>query len=379
MAEKTLRKIETRTTLMINNKIIIGISTGDVNGVGPEVIIKTFDNPTMLEVCTPVVFGSSKLISYYKKAIGSELPFVGIDNLSQVITGKLNILNIWNDVPAITPGKETEEGGRLAFSSLSAAVKALSEGPLDALVTAPISKKNIQGPGFDFPGHTEYLASVLGGEPLMFLVSEDLKIAVATGHISISEVAGAITPQLIEQKIKQMEQSLVKDFSVAKPRIAVLGLDPHNGDEGVIGTTDRDVIAPAVDKLFSQGHYVFGPYSADGFFGSGAYKSFDATLAMYHDQGLIPFKTIAFNDGVNFTACLPRIRTSPDHGTAYDIAGTGKADESSMRAAVFAAVDIFKRRMEHIRLTKNPLRTQAPKGNIHHQGEEDPDMAQMED
>ena len=341
---------------MINNKIIIGISTGDVNGVGPEVIIKTFDNPAMLEVCTPVVFGSSKLISYYKKTIGSELPFVGIDNLSQVITGKLNILNIWNDVPAITPGKETEEGGRLAFSSLSAAVKALSEGPLDALVTAPINKKNIQGPGFDFPGHTEYLASVLGGEPLMFLVSEDLKIAVATGHISISEVAGAITPQLIEQKIKQMEQSLVKDFSVAKPRIAVLGLDPHNGDEGV-----------------------FGPYSADGFFGSGAYKSFDATLAMYHDQGLIPFKTIAFNDGVNFTACLPRIRTSPDHGTAYDIAGTGKADESSMRAAVFAAVDIFKRRMEHIRLTKNPLRTQAPKGNIHHQGEEDPDMAQMED
>lgn len=364
--------------IMLNNKPIIGISTGDVNGIGPEVIIKAFDNPAMLDLCTPVVFGSSKLISYYKKAVCSELPFVGIDNPEQVIPGKLNIVNLWDDTPALAPGKETPEGGRLALSSLSAAVKALKEGQIDALVTAPINKKNIQSDEFHFPGHTEYLAAQLGGDPLMFLVSDSLKVAVATGHISLSQVSNDITAELLEKRICQMEQSLVKDFAVHTPRIAVLGLDPHNGDEGVIGTQDGEVIAPAIAKMFAAGHYVFGPYSADGFFGSGAYRRFDAVLAMYHDQGLIPFKTIAFEDGVNFTAGLSRVRTSPDHGTAYDIAGQGIADESSMRAAIYRAIDIFFNRLEYAALTRNPLNVRHTADA--HQGEdEDIDMSKIED
>lgn len=363
---------------MINNKIILGISTGDVNGIGPEVIIKAFDNPTMLDFCTPVVFGSSRLISFYKKSVGSDLPFIGIDSAAQVIPGKINIVNLWEDVPSLAPGRETEEGGRLAFSSLAAATQALKDGLTDVLVTAPINKKNIQGDGFHFPGHTEYLASELGGQPLMFLVSDRLKVAVATSHISLSEVSDAITPELLEKRILQMEQSLVRDFAAQLPRIAVLGLDPHNGDEGVIGTKDSQVIAPTIARMFGQGHYVFGPYAADGFFGNGSYRHFDAVLAMYHDQGLIPFKTIAFEDGVNFTAGLPFIRTSPDHGTAYDIAGKGVADPASMRAAVYRALDIFRNRTEYASLTKNPLKVHH---STHaHQGEdEDVDMSHLED
>ena len=223
---------------MINNKIIIGVSVGDINGIGTEVIIKTFDNPAMLELCTPVIFGSSKLISYYKKLCGSDMPFVGIDNVSQIIPGKVNIVNLWQEAPVITPGRDTEEGGRLAFESLKAATSALKKGQIAALVTAPINKKNIQCEGFHFQGHTEYLASELDGEPLMFLISDSLKVAVATGHISISDVNDAITDALIEKKINQMEESLRRDFRVEKPRIAVLGLDPHTGDGGVIGTQD---------------------------------------------------------------------------------------------------------------------------------------------
>ena len=363
---------------MTTNKPIIGISTGEINGVGPEVIIKTFENPAMLELCTPVVFGSSKLISFYKKTVGSELPFVGIDTPAEAIPGKLNIVNLWEDAPAISPGQETEEGGRLAFSSLSAATKALKENLIDALVTAPINKKNIQQEDFHFPGHTEYLAAQLGGEPLMFLVSDRLKIAVATGHISLSQVSDDVTSSLLEKRIFQMERSLQQDFFVHSPRIAVLGLDPHNGDEGVIGTKDKDLIAPTIARLFAGGHYIFGPYSADGFFGSGAYNRFDGILAMYHDQGLIPFKTIAFEDGVNFTAGLSKVRTSPDHGTAYDIAGKGTADESSMRAAVYRAIDILRNRRQYEILTKNPLRVHKTTEN--HSGEdEDIDMSRIED
>lgn len=364
---------------MINNKIIIGISVGDINGIGPEVIIKTFDHPAMLELCTPVIFGSSKLISYYKKLSSIDMSFNGIDNISQVIPGKVNILNLWQEAPIITPGKDTEEGGRLSFSSLEAATKALAEGSIDVLVTAPINKKNIQSPDFAFHGHTEYLESKLDGEALMFLISPELKIAVATAHISIAEVSDAITAELVEKRILQMEESLKKDFGVSRPKIAVLGLDPHVGDGGVIGLKDSEVIAPTVARLFDQGHCVFGPYSADGFFGSQAYKNFDATLAMYHDQGLIPFKTIAFEDGVNYTAGLSRVRTSPDHGTGYDIAGTDAADPSSFRTAVYDAIDIFQKRMEYDALTANVLKTQAIKNNYSSRNEDDPDMAGMED
>ncbi|MDD4820068.1 MAG: 4-hydroxythreonine-4-phosphate dehydrogenase PdxA [Flavobacteriales bacterium] len=364
---------------MINNKIIIGISVGDINGIGTEVIIKTFDNPAMLELCTPVIFGSSKLISYYKKLSSIDMSFVGIENMSQIIPGKVNIMNLWQDAPVITPGKDTEEGGKLAFSSLEAATKALADGSVDALVTAPINKKNIQNPDFHFHGHTEYLESKLQGEALMFLVSPQLKIAVATGHIAISEVSDAITTDLIEKRVLQMEDSLKKDFGVRRPKIAVLGLDPHVGDGGVIGVKDSEVIAPTVESLFNQGHCVFGPYSSDGFFGSEAYKNFDAILAMYHDQGLIPFKTIAFEDGVNFTAGLSRVRTSPDHGTGYDIAGKDAADPSSFRTAVYDAIDIFQKRMEYDALTANVLTSQTIRNNYSSKNEEDPDMAGMED
>ncbi|MBQ5814437.1 MAG: 4-hydroxythreonine-4-phosphate dehydrogenase PdxA [Flavobacteriales bacterium] len=363
---------------MINNKITIGVSVGDINGIGAEVIIKTFDNPTMLELCTPVIFGSSKLISYYKKLCGSDMPFVGIDDVSQVIQGKVNIVNLWQEAPVITPGRDTEEGGRLAYSSLKAATEALKVGDIDALVTAPINKKNIQCQDFHFQGHTEYLASVLGGEPLMFLISDALKIAVATGHISISSVGDAITESLIEKRILQMEDSLRRDFCIEKPRIAVMGLDPHTGDGGVIGTKDDEVIAPVIRRMFDEGHYVFGPYSSDGFFGSGAYTHFDATLAMYHDQGLIPFKTIAFEDGVNFTAGLSRVRTSPDHGTGYDIAGKNIADASSFRRAVYDAIDIFMARKEYEQLTENVLRPQKIRAGSVAAAEDEPDMRDME-
>ena len=363
---------------MINNKITIGVSVGDINGIGTEVIIKTFDNPAMLELCTPVIFGSSKLISYYKKLCGSDMPFVGIDNVSQIIPGKVNIVNLWQEAPVITPGRDTEEGGRLAFESLKAATSALKKGQIDALVTAPINKKNIQCEGFHFQGHTEYLASELGGEALMFLISDSLKVAVATGHISISDVNDAITDALIEKKINQMEESLRRDFRVEKPRIAVLGLDPHTGDGGVIGTKDSEIIAPLIRKMFDEGHYVFGPYPSDGFFGNGAYTHFDATLAMYHDQGLIPFKTIAFEDGVNFTAGLSRVRTSPDHGTGYDIAGKNAADAQSFRRAVYEAIDIFKARMEYEHLTENVLRSQKIRAASVAAAEDEPDMRDME-
>ena len=363
---------------MANNKPLIGISVGDTNGIGPEVIVKAFDNPAMLELCTPVIFASSRLISFYKKNLGSELTFVGTDRADQIIPGKLNIVNLWDETPPITPGQENEQGGRAAFSSLEAAVDALKSGLIDALVSAPINKKNIQNEQFHFPGHTEYLADRLGGEPLMFLVSERLKIAVATGHIAIEQVSRHITAELLQKRIEQMEHSLQRDFFVRKPRIAVLGLDPHNGDQGVIGTKDREVVAPTVARLFAQGHYVFGPYAADGFFASGAYAHFDATLAMYHDQGLIPFKTIAFEDGVNFTAGLPKVRTSPDHGTGYDIAGKGIADESSMRAAVYRAIDILQNRARYDQLTKNPLRPRKT-ADAHAGEDEDIDMSHIED
>lgn len=363
---------------MANQKPVIGISIGDPNGIGPEVIIKALDNPAMLEFCTPVVFGSSRLISFYKKILGSELAFIGTDDPAQIVNGKLNIVNLWDETPAPTPGQASEQGGRMAFSSLAAATAALKDGLTDALVTAPIDKKTIQNEDFHFPGHTEYLADRLGGEPLMFLVSERLKIAVATGHIALSEVSQHITAELLEKRIQQMELSLQRDFFVHKPRIAVLGLDPHNGDQGVIGTTDRDRIAPCIARLFAQGHYVFGPYAADGFFASGAYRRFDAVLAMYHDQGLIPFKTLAFEDGVNFTAGLPRVRTSPDHGTGYDIAGKGEADESSMRAALYQAIDILQNRTRYDHLTKNPLRARKT-ADAHATEDEDLDMSRIED
>lgn len=348
---------------MVNNPII-GITSGDINGVGMEVVIRTFEDPAMLDICTPVIFASSKLFSYYKKVLGSEIPFIGIESLDQIVHGKINVLNLWKEAVNIEPGRETPEGGQYAFKSLQGAVKALSQGKITALVTSPINKNNIQSEEFQFPGHTEYLARELGGEALMFLVSSDLRVAVATGHIALEKVADAITPQLIEKRVLQMEKSLREDFAISTPKIAVLGIDPHVGDKGVIGTKDSQVIAPTVKKLFDSGKIVMGPYSSDGFFGSGQYRKFDAVLAIYHDQGLIPFKTIAFEDGVNYTACLSKVRTSPDHGTAYELAGKGLADPSSMRHAVYDAVDIVKNRAAYRELTADVLKKYNKTSNL---------------
>lgn len=333
----------------------------------------------MLELCTPVVFGSSRLISFYKKALGSDLPFVGIDSPAEVIPGKLNIVNLWEDAPRDHP-RAGNRGRRPTGFLIAFGGHASPQGWARrcAGYRPPINKKNIQREGFAFPGHTEYLAAQLGGEPLMFLVSDRLKIAVATGHISLAQVTEHITAPLLEKRLTQMERSLQEDFCLHSPRIAVLGLDPHNGDEGVIGTTDSQLIAPTIARLFDGGHYVFGPYSSDGFFGSGAYTRFDGVLAMYHDQGLIPFKTIAFEDGVNFTAGLPKVRTSPDHGTAYDIAGKGLADESSMRAAVYRAIDILRNRSLYRAMTQNPLRTRRG-ADVHEGEDEDIDINHVED
>ena len=339
-------------------KIKVGISIGDINGIGAEVVLKTFEDPRMLELCTPVIFASNKTISQFKSDLGMEVTFHGIDSASHAIEGKINVVNVWKELPTITYGKATEEGGRYAIRSLKAAVKALKNEEVDILVTAPINKKNIQSKDFDFPGHTDYLARELEGESLMFMVTDKLKIGLLTDHVAVKDVAGKITPKLIKNKVDIIEKSLKMDFGIRKPKIALLGINPHSGDEGVIGTEDDEVLKPTIKELAESGKLVFGPYAADSFFGSDAYLKFDAILAAYHDQGLIPFKTISFGEGVNYTAGLSKVRTSPDHGTAYEIAGKGVADHSSFKEAVFMGMKIFRNREEFQELTRNPLKKQ---------------------
>jgi 4-hydroxythreonine-4-phosphate dehydrogenase len=323
-----------------------------------EVIIKTFLDPQMLDICTPVIFGSNKTATFHRKALNVEdFSFNPIKELSEINPKRANIINVYDDEPLVELGKQTETGGKYAFLSLEAAAYALAQKKIDVLVTAPINKENIQSPDFNFPGHTEYLDDKFGdGNSLMFLVSDTLRVAVATGHIPVTQVAQALTPELILKKIQVLHKSLIQDFEVRKPKIAVLGLNPHAGDNGVIGNEEQSIINPAINKAKEEGMLVYGPYPADGFFGNGTYKNFDAVLAMYHDQGLIPFKTIAFNNGVNFTAGLPVVRTSPDHGTAYDIAGKNLASEESFRKAIYTAIDIYKTRQTYDLITANPLK-----------------------
>lgn len=342
---------------MVEEKIIVGISQGDINGIGLEVIIKTFLDPQMLEVCTPVIFGSNKTASFHRKALNIEdFSFNLIKDISEINHKRANIINVYEDDVIIELGAQTEAGGKYALKSLEAAAYALSQNQIDVLVTAPINKENIQSPDFKFPGHTEYLDEKFGtGDSLMFLVSDNLRVAVVTGHIPVTRVAQELTTEKIIKKIQVLNNSLIQDFSIRKPKIAVLGLNPHAGDNGVIGNEEQQIIIPAINKTKDEGMLVYGPYPADGFFGNGTYKNFDAVLAMYHDQGLIPFKTIAFNAGVNFTAGLPIVRTSPDHGTAYDIAGKNVASEESFRRAIYMAVDIYKTRMQYEEITSNPL------------------------
>jgi 4-hydroxythreonine-4-phosphate dehydrogenase len=343
---------------MSEEKIIVGISQGDINGIGLEVIIKTFLEPQMLEICTPVLFGSNKTASAHRKALNIEdFSFNQIKDFSELNHKRANLFSVYEEDVTIELGQQTENGGKYAFKSLEAATNALAEGKIDVLVTAPINKENIQSAEFKFPGHTEYLDEKFGkGNSLMFLVSDDLRVAVVTGHIPVTRVAQELTSEKILKKIQLLNKSLTQDFAIRKPKIAVLGLNPHAGDNGVIGDEEKNIIIPAIEKAKAEGIVAYGPYPADGFFGNGAYKNFDSVLAMYHDQGLIPFKTIAFNNGVNYTAGLPIVRTSPDHGTAYDIAGKGIASEESFRKAIYTAIDIYRTRKNHLAITSNPLK-----------------------
>jgi 4-hydroxythreonine-4-phosphate dehydrogenase len=342
-------------------KIKVGISIGDCNGVGIEIILKTFLDKRMLDFCTPIIFGNTKLISTYKKNLHIDVQFNGIKYADKALNGKLNILNVWNEEIPVELGKPTKVAGEFAFKSLESATNALAKGAIDVLVTAPINKDNIQSENFHFPGHTEYLESKLNGESLMILMTDEIKIGLITGHIPISKVAETITPELITNKVENLYASLVQDFAISKPKIAVLGLNPHCGDHGVIGLEDDEIIKPTIDKIQEEGKLVYGPFAADSFFGSESYKNFDAILAMYHDQGLAPFKTLSFGEGVNYTAGLDKIRTSPDHGTAYNIAGKGIASISSFKEAIFTATQIYKTRKEYRSLTKNVLKTAEKK------------------
>ncbi len=337
------------------NKIKVGISVGDLNGIGAEVILKTFKNNMMFDFCTPIVFASTKALSYQKKLLKLNIALHGITNVGQAFPNKLNVLNLWREPVPMDPGKPTEEIGRYAVDSFLKAVEALKKGEIDVLVTAPFNKETIQSEVFEFPGHTDYLTQELEGKALMFMISDELKVGLVTDHLPLKYVAQQVTGEKIMDKVKTMNQSLKQDFGIDKPMIAVLGLNPHCGDGGIIGKEEDEIIRPAVKSLKEAGYMVSGPYAADSFFGSNNYKKFDAVLAMYHDQGLIPFKTLSFGKGVNYTAGLDKVRTSPDHGTAYEIAGKNMADPSSFREAVFKAIDIFRKRKEYRELTENIL------------------------
>ena len=345
----------------MSNKIRVGISQGDINGIGLEVIIKTFIDPAMEELCTSVVFSSQKTASFHRKALNIEdFSFNIVKDFEQLNPKKPNLLNLYEEEVNIELGKSSQLGGKYAFKSLEAACEALAANKIDVLVTAPINKHNIQSEEFQFKGHTEYLDKKFGNgseEALMLMVSDTLKVGLVTGHIPVEQVAASISIDKIIKKIKTLNRTLIQDFGIRKPRIAVLGLNPHAGDSGTIGNEDLQLIIPAINKAKEENIMAYGPYPADGFFGNSTYLQFDAVLAMYHDQGLIPFKTIAFNNGVNFTAGLPVIRTSPDHGTAYEIAGKNIASEESFRKAIYLAIDIFRKRNEYKQLTANPLKT----------------------
>ncbi len=336
--------------------IIVGISIGDLNGIGSEVVLKTFEDSRMLEFCTPVIFANVKIISAIKKTFESSAAIHGIDTLEQIVIGKINVLNVWKDHLELNYGTNDDALGKYAIKSFVAATKALKEGKVDVLVTAPINKYNIQSDDFKFHGHTDYLNQELAGDALMFMVQDNLRVGLLTDHIPVNDVASHLTEQLITQKIETINKSLTQDFSINKPKIAVLGLNPHAGDGGVIGKEDDTLLKPVIKKLFEKGTLVFGPYPADGFFGNSQYEKFDAVIAAYHDQGLIPFKTLSFGNGVNYTAGLDKIRTSPDHGTAYDIAGKGIANHNSFKEAVFLAIDIYNSRNEYLEISNNPLK-----------------------
>ena len=340
-------------------KIKIGISIGDLNGVGGELIIKTFSDNRLLEFCTPIVFASVKTMSFLKKHFQSSISFQGIFEASKAVEGKLNVVNVWKQDVAIEFGKDTPQAGQYALQALKAAVDSLKHDEIDVLVTAPINKHNIQSEEFKFPGHTDFLNQELNGDSLMFMVSDALRVGLLTDHVPVGDVPHYLNEALISKKINLIHQSLKQDFAIRVPKIAVLGVNPHTGDNGVIGSEDDKVLRPALENIKKTGMLVYGPYAADSFFGSNNYQNFDAIVATYHDQGLIPFKTLTFGKGVNYTAGLDKVRTSPDHGTAYDIAGKGIANTESFKEAIFTGIEIFRNRNMNVELQQNPLRKQA--------------------
>lgn len=351
------------------HKIKVGISIGDYNGIGPEIIMKSLKDKSITDFFTPIIFGSGKLFTYQKNIFKLQHNFNYITEVSQAQDDKINMVNLWKDNVNVDLGTPTEESTLMAIDSLEAATNALMNGEVDVLVTAPINKEEMMKHGFQHAGHTGYLEEKFGKKGLMFLVTDDLKVAVSTHHIPISEVAANISKEKIKKQIKLLNQCLIEDFCIERPKIAVLGLNPHAGDGGAIGKEEIEIIEPAIRELFDNGIMVFGPYPADSYFQPSKYKNFDAVLAMYHDQGLAPFKTLAYEEGVNYTAGLPFIRTSPDHGVAYDIAGKNIADEQSFSEAIFMAIKIFKNRKEYNDLMTN--RMQPRRSNSSNNAEED--------
>lgn len=338
---------------MLNNKLVVGITQGDGNGIGYEVIIKALADARILDQFTPVIYGSSKIFGFYRKLIHNldQLDTYIINSARDARKGKINILNCLGENVFAEPGQATADSAQGAIKSLECAVADVKEGIIDVLVTAPFNKRAIAGEGFGFTGHTEYLEKEFDvNEVLMFMVSDGLKIGVVTGHIPLKDVPTSISTEKILSKLRLMKASLQRDFGIATPKIGVLGLNPHCGDGGLLGDEEQNIILPAVQQATKEGILAFGPYSPDGYFGLGNYSRFDATLAMYHDQGLAPFKAIAFESGVNFTAGLPIVRTSPDHGTAYEMAGRDQADPRSMMSAIYRAVDIYRNRIAYDRL-----------------------------
>lgn len=345
---------------MEKKTILVGISHGDINGIGYEVIIKTLSDPAINEICTTVVYGSPKVAAYHRKALNvNNFSFNNIRSADEAHERKANMINCLDDNIRVELGKSTPQGGEAARISLEKAVEDLKKGKIDVLVTAPIDKQNIQSENFHFKGHTDYLKSIAGvSEVLMFMISESMRIGMATDHVPLSQVPGLITVETLLRKIRLMNQSLILDFGIRKPRIAVLGLNPHAGDNSLLGKEEVEIIDPAIQEIQKEGIMCFGPFPADGFFGAGSFAKFDGILAMYHDQGLAPFKALSFDSGVNFTAGLPFIRTSPVHGTAFSIAGRSEASENSFRQAIYLACDIFRNREMYYEISKNPLKHQ---------------------
>lgn len=341
-----------------DKKIRVAITQGDINGVGYEVILKTFGDSRMFDVCTPVVYGNTKVASYHKKLLSmqQDFNFTAIKDASEACDKRFNVINLTQDEVKIDLGKSTEVAGEQSRESLNRACADLKAGKVDVLVTAPINKRNIQADDFDFPGHTEYLSYQFGCSSLMFMVCDRIRIGIVTNHLALKDVPSALTHNLLYDKIMLMNESLKRDFGITIPKIAVLALDPHAGDNGVIGDFDMKVIKPVIDEVQEKGVLAYGPFPSDGFFGSSEFNKFDGVLALYHDQGLIPFKLMSFTEGVNYTAGLPYVRTSPAHGTGYDIAGKDKASEQSMRSAVYLACNILRNRHEYDELTANPLK-----------------------